>query len=89
MNKGSKGQRELENSGGGLLPAVEGDSLEQNRHLDDLDHLVVRHQPRTRQIRRSLPSRCAAMNSNLVPLRLSCQTSRVRARSAWLGVSVS
>ena len=31
MDKDSKGQRKLEDSGGGLLPAVEGHSLEQNR----------------------------------------------------------
>ena len=31
MDKDSKGQRKLEDSGGGLLPAVEGHSVEQNR----------------------------------------------------------
>ena len=31
MDKDSKGQRKMEDSGGGLLPAVEGHSLEQNR----------------------------------------------------------
>ena len=31
VDKDSKGQRKLEGSGGGLLPAVEGHSLEQNR----------------------------------------------------------
>ena len=31
MDKDSKGQRKMEESGGGLLPAVEGHSLEQNR----------------------------------------------------------
>ena len=30
MDKDSKGQRKLEDSGGGLLPAVEGHSLAQN-----------------------------------------------------------
>ena len=30
MDKDSKGQRKMEDSGGGLLPAVEGHSLEQN-----------------------------------------------------------
>ena len=30
MDKDSKGQRNMEDSGGGLLPAVEGHSLEQN-----------------------------------------------------------
>ena len=33
MDKDSKGQRKMEDSGGGLLPAVEGYSLEQNRKL--------------------------------------------------------
>ena len=31
MDEDSKGQRKLEDSGGGLLPAVEGHSLEKNR----------------------------------------------------------
>ena len=31
MGKDSKGQRKLKDSGGGLLPAVEGHSLESNR----------------------------------------------------------
>ena len=31
MDKDSKGQRKLEDSGRGLLPAVEGHSLEKNR----------------------------------------------------------
>ena len=31
MDKDSKGQRKMENSGGGLLAAVEGHSLEWNR----------------------------------------------------------
>ena len=31
MDEDSKGQRKMEDSGGGLLPAVEGHSLEQNR----------------------------------------------------------
>ena len=31
MDKDSKGQRKLEDSGGELLPAVEGHGLEQNR----------------------------------------------------------
>ena len=31
MDKGSKGQKKLEDSAGGLLPAVEGHILEQNR----------------------------------------------------------
>ena len=31
MDKDSKGQRKLEDSGGGLLPAVEGHILEKNR----------------------------------------------------------
>ena len=31
MDKDSKGQRKLEDSGGGLLPSVVGRSLEQNR----------------------------------------------------------
>ena len=31
MDKDSKEQRKMEDSGGGLLPAVEGNSLEQNR----------------------------------------------------------
>ena len=31
MNKDSKGQRKMEDFGGGLLPAVQGHSLEQNR----------------------------------------------------------
>ena len=31
MDKDSKGQRKLEDSGEGLLPAVEGHSLEQSR----------------------------------------------------------
>ena len=31
MDKGSKGQRKSEDSGGGLLPAVEGHSPEYNR----------------------------------------------------------
>ena len=30
MDKDSKGQRKLEDSGGGLLPAVEGHSIEEN-----------------------------------------------------------
>ena len=31
MDKDSKGRRKLEDYGGGLLPAVEGHSLEENR----------------------------------------------------------
>ena len=31
MDKDSKGQRKSQDSGGGLCPAVEGHSLEQNR----------------------------------------------------------
>ena len=31
MDEDSKGQRKMKDSGGGLLPAVEGNGLEQNR----------------------------------------------------------
>ena len=34
MDKDSKGQRKMEDSGGGLLPAVEGHSLKQNRKVE-------------------------------------------------------
>ena len=34
MDADSKGQRKMEDSGGGLLPAVEGHSLEQNNHIE-------------------------------------------------------
>ena len=34
MDKDSEGQRKVEDSGGGLLPAVEGHSLEHNSKYD-------------------------------------------------------
>ena len=33
MDKDGKGQRKLEDSGGGILPEMEGHDLEQNRNL--------------------------------------------------------
>ena len=37
MDKDSKGQKKLEDSGGGQLPAVEGHSLEKNRSKIEQD----------------------------------------------------
>ena len=38
MDKDSKGQRKMEDSGRGLLPAMEGHSLEQNRTVLHTTH---------------------------------------------------
>ena len=49
MDKDSKGQRKIEDSGGGLLPAVERHSLEQNRNTDNPINRVVAAYQRSRR----------------------------------------
>ena len=45
MHKDSKGKRKSEDSGGGLLPAVEGHSLEQNNNRTENSFAVAASRP--------------------------------------------